>query len=404
MPMAQAGTPLRSVGPRNRSPYFPSASSDVAYADVEKTGPDGLGGQYLRKFWQPVFHSHDLPVGRALPLRALNEEFTIYRGQSGTAHIVGSRCPHRTTPLHIGWVQGDEIRCFYHGWKFDGAGNCTEQPAERPSFCDQIKLAAYPTREYIGLIFGYFGEGEPPEFPRFPAFEGDDVVLTYDSYERPCTYFNNLENVGDFAHIPFTHSTLSGAWDESNAAPNIVATESDWGITMRNVFPDGRELVTQFGMPNIVHVKALPDDPDVPFREFLAWWVPITDRRHTQVTVVRTPRVPGATERYLQRRAERFAGYDLDPEQVARDIMAGKLNYADVDPRRVWMVVLQDHLAQIGVGMPSERPTECLGRSDAAVLLQRRLWARELGKMVRGEPLKQWRYNADTLPVKATFR
>lgn len=404
MPMDRGAVLSKPAGSRNRDPYFPSASEAVAYEDVEKTGPDGLGGRYLRKFWQPVFHAHDLPVGRALPLRALNEQFTIYRGASGTPYIVGPRCPHRTAPLHLGWVQQDEIRCFYHGWKFDGTGACKEQPAERPSFCERVKLAAYPTKEYIGLIFGYFGAGEPPEFPRYPAFEGDDIVLTFDSYERPCSYFNNLENVGDFAHIPFTHSSLMGAWDESAAAPTIVATESQWGVTMRNVFPDGRELVTQFGMPNIVHVKALPDDPDVPFREFLAWWVPITDDRHTQFTVVRTPRVPGATERYLKRRAERFAGYDLDPEAVARDIVEGRLNYADLDPRRVWMVVVQDHLAQVGVGMPSERPQETLGRSDAAILMQRRLWARELSRMVRGEPLKDWRYDAEKLPVSATFR
>jgi 5,5'-dehydrodivanillate O-demethylase oxygenase subunit len=401
--MAQTSASRDRVEP-NRKPYFPSASEEVAYEDVEKTGPEGLGGRYLRKFWQPVFHSHDLRVGQALPLRVLNEEFTIYRGHSGAPYLVGSRCPHRATRMHLGWVQGEDIRCFYHGWKFDGAGRCIEQPAERPSFCNQVRLSAYPTREYIGLIFAYLGEGQPPEFPRYPRFEGDDIVLTYDSYERPCSYFNNLENVGDFAHVPFTHSTLAGAWDEASEAPTIVATESEWGITMRNVFPSGRELVTQFGMPNIVHVNALPDDPDVPYREFMAWWVPITDDRHTQVTVVRTPRVPGATERYLERRAQRFAGYDLDPEAVARDILAGKISLADVDPSRVWMVVLQDHLAQVGVGNPSERPRECLGRSDAALLLQRRLWARELGKLLRGEPLKEWRYNPDTLPVRATYR
>jgi 5,5'-dehydrodivanillate O-demethylase len=402
--MVRAVAPSHVAGQLSREPYFPSRSADVAYEDVEKTGPDGLGGRYLRRFWQPIFHSHDLPVGRALPLKALNEEFTIYRGQSGTPYVIASRCAHRTAPLYAGWVQGDELRCFYHGWKFDGAGNCTQQPAERPPFCDQVKVAAYPTREYIGLIFAYFGGGEPPEFPRYPAFEGDDIVLTYDSYERQCSFFNNLENVGDFAHIPFTHSTLSGAWDEAGAAPTILATESEWGITMRNVFPDGRELVTQFGMPNIVHVKALPDDPDVPYREFLAWWVPITDGRHTQVTVVRTPIVPGATERYLKRRTERFAAYDLDPEKIAREILAGKISYSDVDPKRVWMVVLQDHLAQIGVGMPSERPRETLGRSDAAIIMQRRIWARELAKLERGEPLKAWRYDPETLPVRAAFR
>jgi 5,5'-dehydrodivanillate O-demethylase len=385
----------------DRSKTAPAVKLTFDIAD--KTGPGTLAGRYLRMFWQPVLHSHDLIPGQALPLRIMSESFTVFRGVGGAPHVIAPNCPHRLAPLNIGTVEGDEIRCFYHGWKFDGQGQCTEQPAERPSFCDRIKIARYPTIEYIGLIFAYLGEGEPPPFPRCPGFEGDDVVLTYDSYERPCNYFNNLENVADYAHIPFAHHGLLGAWDEQADPATLSATETQWGAELKSVRPSGRHNITQFGMPNITHVQALPDDPEVKYREFLAWWVPIDDRRHTQFTVVKTKRVAGATERYLERRAARIAKRDLDPEKLALDILAGKKRYSEVDPTRTNMVVLQDHLAQVGVGQPSERPREHLGRSDICVAALRRLWLRELTRLSQGGELKIWSYDAKVLPIRGDF-
>jgi 5,5'-dehydrodivanillate O-demethylase oxygenase subunit len=36
--------------------------------DFVHTGPDDLAGKYLRMFWQPVFCSHELASGRAMPV------------------------------------------------------------------------------------------------------------------------------------------------------------------------------------------------------------------------------------------------------------------------------------------------------------------------------------------------
>ena len=82
------------------------------------TGRDKPAGGYLRRFWNPVYHSVDLKPGRPVPLVIMNEQFTLYRGESGQAFLVEARCPHRGTQLSSAWVTGDALRCFYHGWKF----------------------------------------------------------------------------------------------------------------------------------------------------------------------------------------------------------------------------------------------------------------------------------------------
>jgi 5,5'-dehydrodivanillate O-demethylase len=378
-------------------------ASRITFRDIGSVGPGTLAGTYLRRFWHPVFHAADLSPGQALPLRILGEDFTLFRGATGTPFVIAAACPHRAMPLHAGWVEGDEIRCFYHGWKFDGAGQCTEQPAERPPFCQKIRTPAYPTREYLGLIFAYLGEDDPPPFTRYPSFEGEKYILNHDSYTRACHFFNNLENGGDISHIAFAHGDASVAWDETSDGPTIYADESAWGATIRAVRPSGREIVSQFGMPNVFHARGVPDDPEVEYREFIAWWVPIDDDRHTQFTVARQPADSPVTPRYQQRRAEKRARQDLDREAIARAVLAGKMRLADVDPTRVNMIFLQDDVAQMGVGPIATRPQEHLGRSDAAVTLQRRLWVRELSRMVAGEALTAWRYDAEELPVKAEF-
>jgi len=121
--------------------------------DVARTGPGTLAGRYMRQFWQPVYTSADLPPKRAKPIRIMSEDFTLYRGESGAAYVVGFRCAHRGTQLSTGWVRGENIRCLYHGWTYDGAGQCVEQPAEPEPFCAKVRIRGYPTQEYLGLVF-----------------------------------------------------------------------------------------------------------------------------------------------------------------------------------------------------------------------------------------------------------
>src|SRR4051794_36147350 len=106
----------------------------VTDLDLHATGPGTLAGRYLRLFWQPLCLAAEVERGRTRREQIMAEFITLYRGQSGTLYALGDRCPHRGTQLSAGWVEGEEIRCFYHGWKYDGTGACVEQPAEKAGF------------------------------------------------------------------------------------------------------------------------------------------------------------------------------------------------------------------------------------------------------------------------------
>src|SRR4051812_20079469 len=170
------------------------------FKDFAHVGPGTLAGQYLRRFWHPVHVSDDLQVGRPVRVSVLGEFFTLWRGEGGSVNLVQDRCPHRQCLLALGWVAGDNIRCFYHGWEFNGTGQCVAQPAEKTSFAAKVRIRSYPARDYLGLVFCYLGEGEPPEFRRFPELEDSAGGVTVHSHPVPCNYFQRVENDLDELH------------------------------------------------------------------------------------------------------------------------------------------------------------------------------------------------------------
>ena len=367
------------------------SSEHIHGIDFVHTGPGTLAGRYLRMFWQPVYASEDLKLGYGVPIRIMSEDFTLYRGESGTPYIVDFRCAHRGTQLSLGWVEQDCIRCFYHGWKYDGAGQCVEQPAEDESFAEKIKIRSYPTYEYLGLIFAYLGDEAAPPLPRYPELE-EEGVIDVGSYVRYCNYFNTLENGIDQAHVPFTHAksnfTKFGLnWD----IPKITAEETDYGIAMYGTRSNGVARVNHYLMPNILYIKGSPESSKEGWREAFAWRVPVDDVSHRSFNLALVHVTGEAAERYRERRQQRQEILAQLPgaNEVAAQVLAGKLNVHDLEERPD-LVNIQDHVSQEGQGAIPNRDVERLGRSDVAIILLRQIWQRELAALAAGRALKHW--------------
>ncbi|HEY7245265.1 MAG TPA: Rieske 2Fe-2S domain-containing protein [Xanthobacteraceae bacterium] len=365
--------------------------------DFVHTGAGTLAGRYLRRFWQPVFRAQDLPPGRAFPLRIMGEEFTLYRGQSGTAHVVGPRCAHRRTQLSVGWVEDDCIRCFYHGWKYDGSGQCVEQPAERKSFAAEVRIPSYPTVEYLDLIFAYLGDGEPPELPRYPELEAEGV-LEAETFVRACNYFNDLDNACDPYHVAFVHQ---GSRINVNAAidpANIVPEESEFGITikLRRTIEGGGVRLNLFGMPNVQLLRLPSLDPDeTMWREFISWRVPADDDHYVSFNLNLVHITGDAAVRFRRKRAEALAKAPRSTMELAQLVLSGKATIDDLRGKVPDVVRLQDDVVLTAQGAIPDRENEYLGRSDVAIVLLRKIWRRELQALAAGKPLKPWKKPPD---------
>ncbi|HEY7065939.1 MAG TPA: Rieske 2Fe-2S domain-containing protein [Chloroflexota bacterium] len=359
------------------------------YTDFASTGPGTLAGRYMRLFWQPVYVATDLLAGHAKPLRLMSEDFTLYRGEDGAPHVIAPRCAHRGTQLSTGWVEGDCLRCFYHGWKYDGSGQCVEMPAEDPSFPPKVRIRSYPTQEYLGLIFAYLGDGDPPLLPRHPEFE-EDGVLEVSKYIRSCNYFQNLENGPDEVHVHFAHRQQFGAHGLVDL-PRISADETEYGIVQYGTRADGDTRVTHVHMPNGLYVVAPPVNPESGWQHTLRWRVPIDDGQHWSFNVTLWRVTGEAAQRFRARRAKQLASErSLAPgDEMASAILAGTLPVDSIQTRPD-IVTLQDHITQMGQGVIADRTHEWLGRTDVGIILLRKVWERELRALAEGRPLKQW--------------
>jgi len=108
--------------------------------------------------WYPVAWATDLKFGSALGVRFAGEPIVVVRTETGRLYALEDRCAHRQVPLSQGVVDGERLRCTYHGWTYDCAGACVDVPyiglglARSPN-----GVRAYPVCEVDGLVFVFPG-------------------------------------------------------------------------------------------------------------------------------------------------------------------------------------------------------------------------------------------------------
>jgi phthalate 4,5-dioxygenase oxygenase subunit len=173
-----------------------------------RVGAGTLMGELFRRYWLPVCLTAEIaePDGPPLRTRVLGERLVAFRDSSGTVGLVQEECPHRGASLLFARNEEYGLRCAYHGWKFDTLGRCVDQPSERRSFAEQIRIVSYPTYESGGLVWAYMG---PPEtltpFRDFgtEGLQPCDWRATKELIE--CNWVQSLDGDFDTAHISSLH-------------------------------------------------------------------------------------------------------------------------------------------------------------------------------------------------------
>src|ERR1041384_6256875 len=197
------------------TPYGGYNHRDVPEEDKELThvGPGTPGGEYLRRYWQPIALSEDL---RDLPkkIRIMCEDLVLLRDGTGRTGLLALHCSHRGTSLEYGIVSERGIRCCYHGWLYDVDGKVLEIPGQpvQSTYQDRLFHPAYPTLEYQGMVFAYMGPPDKkPDFPIYDTFELPDYeIVPRKPNFLPCNWVQNKENQMDPIHVSFLHTIVSG--------------------------------------------------------------------------------------------------------------------------------------------------------------------------------------------------
>jgi renierapurpurin 18,18'-hydroxylase len=163
-------------------------------------------------FWYPLAWGDQLKKGRTLGRHFAGEPIVLYRGQNGQAYALEDRCAHRQVPLHLGVVCANQLKCHYHGWSYNGAGQCVDVP-----YLGKERLPngvrSYPVHEVDNLIFVFPGDPALAE-GRKPASLGAFANPAYKTRqlnrEVACHYTFMHENLFDMNH-QFMHRKQMGS-------------------------------------------------------------------------------------------------------------------------------------------------------------------------------------------------
>jgi phenylpropionate dioxygenase-like ring-hydroxylating dioxygenase large terminal subunit len=168
---------------------------------------------YVRNCWYVAAWSHELAVHQLFSITIINRPVLIYRKADGSLTAMADQCCHRHAPLSLGRLEGDDVRCMYHGLKFNPAGRCIEIPgngAVPERFC----IEQYPVTEKHGWVWVWMGAKDKADTSLIPPATGpDDPAWSMHSgnIDYEANYLLVNDNLTDFSHIGFVHENSFAA-------------------------------------------------------------------------------------------------------------------------------------------------------------------------------------------------
>src|SRR4029453_11893726 len=158
--------------------------------ELTRVGPGTIMGDLMRCYWIPAALSSELVRdGAPVRLMLLGEKLIAFRDSAGRVGVMDHRCPHRCASLFLGRNEDRGLRCIYHGWKFDVAGNCVDMPSipTDQDFRSKVKAKAYPAVERAGLVWVYMGaRAEAPPLPALDILDAPASEIKVHLVQRDC--------------------------------------------------------------------------------------------------------------------------------------------------------------------------------------------------------------------------
>ena len=200
------------------------------------TSEYGLGEFAFPRGWFMIGEAHEA-THTPKSLRYFGKDLVLYRGESGTPYLTDAYCPHMGA--HIAknatsyivrdgeQIQGESIRCPFHGWRFGPDGACNHIP-----YSDFIpkaaKLRYYPVVERAGILWVWHDpEALAPDYPlsEFGGHHGAagwvewkiDFMGDLDSHGIEIT-----DNMADFGHFVPIHGATEWQYFANEYQAHVV--------------------------------------------------------------------------------------------------------------------------------------------------------------------------------------
>tara|TARA_B100000029_G_scaffold160255_2_gene156073 strand:- start:4374 stop:5672 length:1299 start_codon:yes stop_codon:yes gene_type:complete len=365
-------------------------------------------GELMRRYWIPIRPLAQLLDEKVMPVRILGEDLVLFRAKNGDMGLVGEYCPHRMVQLKYGFPGENGIRCCYHGWMFDGTGQCIDTPMEAKggTFKDQIKITGYPVKELGGLVWAYMGPDPAPLLPPWSLFVFPNAIRQIGVAELACNWLQCHENTGDPTHSAYLHGHyFKFLLEQEGKLDERAGDETTHTLYGRMKLEEGIESLwvngTEYGMEKgINYLKSLGAAEDhrsrhstVIFPFYTQTGGPNRPRQEYQI------RVPiDDTNTYHINYGCYIAPPEITLEEQETIPWYQVPLYHDDGRPMLDFVLAQDAHAWISQGPITDRTKEHLGRTDVPIAFMRRQFEEQMAIVEDGgEPMNVFRDPA-TMP------
>lgn len=201
-------------------------------------------------------------------IRYFGQDMVIYRGESGRVVVIDAYCPHmgahfanNTTSYVVTegkQIEGDSIRCPYHGWKFAPEGNCEEIPYSPAPIPTKACVKSWPVVERYGCVYMWHDpEGGEPDYdvPVLPEWEDSEWVHWKIDHlgELNCHPVEIVDNMTDKAHFQPIHGSAEAEYFE-NAFEDHVCRQ-DFLAGHKTLSEEALKIYTWYTGPAILRSR-----------------------------------------------------------------------------------------------------------------------------------------------------
>ncbi|MEM7195722.1 MAG: aromatic ring-hydroxylating dioxygenase subunit alpha [Pseudomonadota bacterium] len=334
---------------------------------LTRIGPGSDAGTVLRQYWQPAALTDELESGSPVPVNLLGERLALIADDAGSWRLVTRKA---TT---------DEL------------------PSRHPrEVIVDVNGPEYPIHQMRGIVFAYLGVGEVPVFPKFDCFRAPDTHVFAFKGLWECNWLQALEIGIDPAHASFLHRFLEdedpddgyGKQFRDKAAntdipltkilrdyprPEITVDETDYGLKI-TALRHMDQALTHVRVTNAIFPEAIciPMSREMTITQ---WHVPVDDEHcywYTMFTSFDQPvnKALMREQRLMEHALPEYRplknkdnNYCYDPEEQKTLTYTGM--GLDINVHDQWAVEM--------MGSIQDRTREHLGRSDVAIIRNRRM-------------------------------
>uniref|UniRef100_A0A7I4A6C1 Rieske domain-containing protein n=1 Tax=Physcomitrium patens TaxID=3218 RepID=A0A7I4A6C1_PHYPA len=142
-------------------------------AEGESAVSDGVEYDW-EKEWYPMYLTDEMPKAAPLGLTVFDRQLVLFYDDKGELNCFEDRCPHRLAKLSEGKMTDGKLECLYHGWQFEGSGQCTKIP-------QVFEVTERTSRGFAGI----WKEISSPEFTNTTRFEAPCCLRNDKVVDKP---------------------------------------------------------------------------------------------------------------------------------------------------------------------------------------------------------------------------